>query len=345
MAVILTEDQRQSPLYKYYELPIAPVPQERINEIMQMTDERICVVTCQDLNMLFDSDSYEDEYGIFHCPDGGMLLSNVTAMPNVTPEMFDWWFAWHGLDTMRYIIWDKDDHYYCKTRNPDKALDSKLTLKERYWDTIHDVKEALLDGDDPIPVFIPFVSPNKLGFSAEKMEHFPGTIVCTSGPVIMIHFLQPITESSVQGTVPRKDTASGISHSESHVSGVGHLDSHASGASHAESRASGADHTESRVPEASHAESHAPGAGHAEGCASGADHAESYAPGEGIQKGCILRTRFYLGYQVTEQGNVRIQDYHAPVELARAMLVHNIKEYTHLARILPDLYNEFKDQW
>jgi len=60
--------------------------------------------------------------------------------------MFDWWFAWHGLDTMRYIIWDKDDHYYCQTQNVEQALDDSLSLRERFWNTSHEIKEALLDG-------------------------------------------------------------------------------------------------------------------------------------------------------------------------------------------------------
>ena len=255
MPIILTDKQKNSPLYKYYELPIAPVPEEKFISIMQMDADKSCVVSCDHLNLLFESDDLADEYGIFHCPDGGLMLSNVTDMPNVTPQMFDWWFAWHGLDTMRYIIWDKDDHYYAQTRNPEKALDSSLSMKERYWNTVHDVKEALLDGDDPIPVVIPFVPPETLGFDPARLAAFEGTIVCTSGPVIMIHFLQP------------------------------------------------------------------------------------------AETGSKLRTRFYLGYSTSDHGNVRLADYQAPVELARAMLVHNIKEYTHLGKILPDLYQEFRDDF
>lgn len=255
MPIALTEEQKNSPLYKYYELPIAPVPEERIASIMQMEADQSCIVPCNHLNLLFEADDYADEYGIFRCPDGGIMLSNITDMPGVTPQMFDWWFAWHGLDTMRYIIWDKDDHYYAQTRNPEKARDTTLSMKERYWNTVHDVQEALLDGEEPIPVVIPFVPPEALGFAPEKLAEFHGTIVCTSGPVIMIHFLQP------------------------------------------------------------------------------------------AENGSKLRTRFYLGYQCSGQGNVRIPDFQAPLGLARAMLVHNIKEYTHLGKILPALYHEFQNDF
>ena len=255
MAAILTEKQKHSPLYKYYEIPIAPVPQERIASIMQITGEKPCTITCQELNRMFDSETSPDDYGIYQCPDGGRLLSNVLPMPDVTPEMFDWWFAWHGLDTMRYIIWDKDDHYYCQTRDIEHTLDRSLSMKERYWNTTHDVKEALLDEEDPIPVVIPFVPPAAIGFDSDRLETFQGTIVCTSGPVIMFHFLQP------------------------------------------------------------------------------------------AEKGYTLRSRFYIGYEATPEGNKRLPDFNPPVELAKAMLVHNIKEYTHLGKILPDLYREFKDDF
>lgn len=183
------------------------------------------------------------------------MLSNLTDMPGVTAEMFDWWFAWHGLDTMRYIIWDKDDHYYCQTQNVEQALDDSLSLRERFWNTEHEVKEGLLDGDDPIPVRLKFVPPTVVGFDPEKLKDFKGTIICTPGPAIMIHFLRP--------------TANGSE----------------------------------------------------------------------------LRTRFFMGYMSTPNGVIRVPEFPRIDGMGRALLMHNVKEFTHLAKILPDVYNEFKDDW
>ena len=39
-------------------------------------------------------------------PNGTGYLANKTEMPGVTPEMFEWWFAWHSLEDLRYRIWD-----------------------------------------------------------------------------------------------------------------------------------------------------------------------------------------------------------------------------------------------
>lgn len=255
MAVKLTEEQKRSPLYKYYELPVEPVPEEKIEEIMRMNYDVPTGVGIDDINRMFDDGYLDCEFGLFTCPDKGAVMSNITQMPKIEPEMFDWWFAWHGLDTMRYIIWDKDDHYYCQTRNTDQALDDTLSFKERYLNTTHDIKEGLTDKDKPRSVELTFVPPESVGFDPERLKAFKGTIICTPGPVIMIHFLRP------------------------------------------------------------------------------------------VDNGSELRTRFYMGYQSNGKGAVRVPDFPAIPELGRALLIHNIKEFTHLAKILPDLYAEYKDDF
>ena len=53
-------------------------------------------------------------------------------MPGETPEMFDWWFAWHGLEDMRYRIWDPEDHFYARQQMPEKVLDPKVPMKEKH---------------------------------------------------------------------------------------------------------------------------------------------------------------------------------------------------------------------
>lgn len=114
-------------------------------------------------------------------PSGGYEVANCTQMPGVTPEMFDWWFAWHGLDPMRYIIWNKDEHYYCKTRNPEIALNEKLTMKERYWHTTHDVKESMLKDAPVVDLILNFLPPEEMGFDPEKLKSLPGNNRLYSG--------------------------------------------------------------------------------------------------------------------------------------------------------------------
>ena len=255
MAVILTEKQKKSPLYKYYELPIDPVPKDLAEKIQTMSHMDAEGMAYADINNMFDEGYLSCEFGLFHNPDGGSMVANLTDMPGVTTEMFDWWFAWHGLDSMRYIIWDKDDHYYCQTQNVRQALDESLSMKERYWNTEHEVKEALSDDMEPIPTRLKFVPPETIGFDPERLKTFKGTIIATPGPLLMFHFLRP------------------------------------------------------------------------------------------TEKGSELRSRFFVGYMATENGIVRVPALPTEDEKGRTMLMHNIKEFTHLAKILPGLYNEYKDNF
>ena len=263
MGIEITEELKNHPLYKYYELPIKPVPEDVAAKIMSLKYDNEDGLNIADINRMFDDGYLPCEFGLFKCPDGGSIMANLTDMPGVTPEMFDWWFAWHGLDTFRYVIWDKDDHYYCQSQSVEKNLDSSLSMKERYWDTWQDIKEALADGQPAVPVKLHFVHPTEVGFDPEKLKDFKGTIVCTPAPAIMIHFLRP--------------TATGSE----------------------------------------------------------------------------LRTRFYMGYMNGPDGKpVPMPEGAGPQMpdeikemMGRSMLMHNVKEFTHLAEILPDLYNEFKDNF
>lgn len=255
MAIAVTPEERNSPLYKYYELDIAPTPPEVAARIMSGDFPADGGLHPSEMNRMFDDGYLPGEFGCFRLEDGGMMLGNLTPMPGVMPEMFDWWFAWHGLNTMRYKIWDKDDHYYCKTRNPEIALDSSLSMKERYWNTTHDIREGLMDGDEPREVHLTFVPPETVGFDPERLKDFKGTIICTPGPAIMAHFVRPTAE------------------------------------------------------------------------------------------GCELRTRFWFGYMAQDNKPVRIPEFSVPDIAGRIMLMHNVKEFTHLAKILPSVYAEFKDNF
>ncbi len=73
----------------------------------------------QDRNRLFEPGYLDTETGYCIMDDGTGFVANLLQMPGVTGEMFDWWFAWHGLGELRYSIWDPEDHY--DARSLDKA--------------------------------------------------------------------------------------------------------------------------------------------------------------------------------------------------------------------------------
>jgi hypothetical protein len=62
--------------------------------------------------------------------------------------------------------------------------------------------------------------------------------------------------------------------------------------------------------------------------------------------GVMFCSRFWIGLQKDENGKIvkGIPDgVQIPVEVAKGLYAHNIKEFTNLAAILPELYQENKD--
>ncbi len=261
--VPVSEEEKKSPLYKYFLRELAPAPQEKYDAIAKGPMDPKDALQAPDLNKLFDPGYLPGEFGWCVLPDGTGTVANVTPMPNVTVEMFDWWFAWHGVQPMRYKIWDPEDHFYCQTRNMDQALDGSLTMKERYWNTTHDVKESMLgDGEEHASdIVISFRDPADVGFDPEKLKDFKGTIVCAGGPenpVIMCHFVRPLESGGIE-----------------------------------------------------------------------------------------LRTRFWFGYAIIGGRPVKVlpEGMRIPEKQLEDLLTHNVREYTNMAAILPEVYAEFKDQF
>lgn len=197
-----TEQDKQKSYYKYYELPMAYVDPQRYAEVMKGPIPPTMALRFQDRNDLFKVGYFENEVGYCVMPDGTGYLSNLTKMPGVTVEMFDWWFAWHGLDNFRYTIWNPAEHQQAFSLQKERAKDPELSLKEKYWDTTHHVIENVGLGMENIS--INFKYPGDLGFDMSKYgTEACGTIVCAKGngighppfagtETIMCHFVREI---------------------------------------------------------------------------------------------------------------------------------------------------------
>ena len=66
-----------------------------------------------------------------------------------------------------------------------------------------------------------------------------------------------------------------------------------------------------------------------------------------VPGGCELRSRFFMGYNVVDGKPHKMLPDGVTMPLApvQALLKHNIKEFTNLAAILPEVYNEFIDEF
>ncbi|UXA18307.1 DAPG hydrolase family protein [Mycobacterium sp. SMC-4] len=93
-----------------------------------------------DAATLLDDGYHVTENGYGSVGAGAFQVSVRTDMPGVTPQMWDWWFGWHGSDSRRYKLWHPrahasvrwadgggDGHYVGRTSLVEEYLGSKYT--------------------------------------------------------------------------------------------------------------------------------------------------------------------------------------------------------------------------
>lgn len=97
----------------------------------------------------------QTENGYGWLPDGGFAVAVRTDMPRVTPQMWDWWFGWHGADPRRYKLWHPRAHVSARWQDgrDDVAYIGRTSLVEEYL------------GSVKAGIAIQFVDPTRLGHS------------------------------------------------------------------------------------------------------------------------------------------------------------------------------------
>ncbi len=269
--VPVTEEEKRKSYYKYFLRPMAQFDAALYDEIDKGPKDYKNFLPIHEMDRLLDPDAKYEEFGYCLFPDGTGALANTTKMPGVTPEMLDWWFAWHGIEPLRYKIWDPEEHYEAASQNIEQNKDATLSMKERYWNTVHYTREAFGSPPPgfPVPekpedtpaVPIRFIPPVDFGFDAEKLKDFDGTIICGGGlkdGISMCHML---------------------------------------------CRGENGDYE--------------------------------------------LRTRFWFGWRADKGTLTKMlpNDEPFPLPMMAMLLKHNIKEFSNLAALLPDIYPEEKDNF
>lgn len=101
------------------------------------------------------------ENGYSVAEDGSIAVAVKTIMPGVTPEMWDWWFGWHGSSDQRYKLWHPAAHLSARWedgRNDHCYIGRNSIIKEYI-------------GKDPLDAAIQFKSPLTFGFSPQAINH------------------------------------------------------------------------------------------------------------------------------------------------------------------------------
>lgn len=178
--VPVTDDDKKKSYYKYYLKDMEAIPGDKLNKAFRGPISFMKALPFDERNSLFEEGYFEEEVGYCVLPDGTGYVSDLNYMPGVTPEMIDWWFAWRGLDPLRYIIVNPENNVQAITMQRDKAFDSDLSYCEKYWDTTQTVVKKSEMG--PIIEYLNFKCPSDLGFNMDKIGTKDcSTLICARG--------------------------------------------------------------------------------------------------------------------------------------------------------------------
>jgi hypothetical protein len=176
----LTAAEKNLSYAKYYYLPMTPVPEEKLKILAAGPIDPKLALPIERRNELFKPGYFECEIGYCVMPDGTGYVANRTFFPGSTAEMFEWWFAWHALEDLRYRIWDPEDHFFARQQNREKALDQSLPMRERTWGTVHRILEDV--GGGPEEIILNFRYPSELGYQEELVgTEYCSTMMCANG--------------------------------------------------------------------------------------------------------------------------------------------------------------------
>lgn len=185
-----------TPWARFFHEDLAPLPSHVIDALHVGPIAPPLLGTMEDVGRLLE---HEDpvETGLAIDADGSMIVSVATAMPGCSPEMWDWWFGWHGSDPRRYKLWHPRAHLSARWGDGD---DAGRRGRDRYIGRTSFVDEYL--GSTLAPVTIRFVPPTTLGIDQGRLDRAGATAICartgsSQFPVDLgwlVHLVEPTTD-------------------------------------------------------------------------------------------------------------------------------------------------------
>lgn len=200
----LSAQERQKPYAKYYDFPVAVPNKELVKILDQGPMDPSKALMPENINDLLNPGYHEVETGYCRLPNGTGYVAVNNKFPGATVEMIKWWFAWHPIEDMRYMLWYKPGHHGTSVGENDRAkiLDSNTDLDQKIHGSVHHVIENIGCGVEDIQ--ISFLAPEELGFDMSRFKSpAVGTVIGANGisqnraggpqaPAIMLHFVREI---------------------------------------------------------------------------------------------------------------------------------------------------------
>lgn len=143
----------EAPFAEFFQPEMAPLPGHVVTALEHGPQAEPTLPSFEDIAALRDSGAQQTENGYGRLSDGGIAVAVRTDMPDVTPDMWAWWFGWHGDDSRRYKLWHPRAHVSARWSAPGSGYVGRTSI----------VKEYL--GSDLAHVTIRFVDPTELGLT------------------------------------------------------------------------------------------------------------------------------------------------------------------------------------
>lgn len=119
-----------------------------------------------------DGDGVAD--GVWRHPDGTMTVACTTPMPGVKAAMWDWWFGWHSLSSVRYRLWHPSAHMRSQLAEDRRHLPIG---RPRYVGNVSAVDEYI--GTQMTRLAIGFVAPEAFWLDPAQVDAM-GTAICAT---------------------------------------------------------------------------------------------------------------------------------------------------------------------
>lgn len=114
--------------------------------------------------------------------DGRVLVTCHTALPGVTPDMIDWWFGWHAVETARYRLWHPEAHVASSAKEDRTSLPD---ARQRYVGNVSYADEYI--GHTLKKLAIAFQPASDFGFPEDTFGRTTTICAATSDRVLKGH--------------------------------------------------------------------------------------------------------------------------------------------------------------
>ena len=186
---------RDSPYASFFNVNMAPLPAHVLQALAKgpVAHEWLPPVQRAAQQLMGGHGGLETAYSI--CPDGAGRVACLTDMPGVTPQMWDWWFGWHGSHAQRYKLWHPLAHVDVRWADGRSDLSHYVGRTSR-------IVEYL--GPTRLHIWLRFVRPASMGFDEGVLHERGEVAVCARGglaglpveAVWLVHHIRPTADGA-----------------------------------------------------------------------------------------------------------------------------------------------------